>query len=854
MSGAHGSRQARDPRQAAAWVGLARFICRIAGLAGLLVAATGLVLADPSASPVAAAGKLVSDIASLGSPGAIVFLAGLALAVVAAIAEVAALASYAAGRRSTHWTLTTAQVGIAAAALVAFNIAAFRHPVRWDLTRAKTFTLPPELISELQGLEPGTTVVVYQMHRVFPGVAEKPDRFDLAAERKILEKVRDLVDLVRETSGRSLKVIELDVESENHERRLKELARDNPALGQAIDQAPESSIFFHARRGGSGRELVQRLGFNEFLRLDKVASEERENLVLLPQGLPPDAAGPDLRGSFPFIRGLVSLEARKPRVGIGVIHEWLTTKGTDVYGLAGLRKTLERNGFDVRDMVLKKLGRSPAPVVSTFEESRLDRLESRLQIIAKGFEQRANFVNKSLKTSEEFWAKSSLDAIAEVLSKQFRLPADKAKRDEILNEFRKDQIAAIAEEKKQIEQADQRALELRKEIEAERASLDLETLAEQRRNTDLKGKMEQLLADCDVLLLPRPSLYDVVSDDDKNLPLWLHGLDREQVEAIKAFMKAGKPVLFCLGPSSERPGQGPDGKPDPVPAGFTATDGIDTIIKELGYRLNKQTVLFDAEEVAFGERQGGGLTGGTEVKVPPLVLSWPAGTGYPPALRRPADKADHPVRMSQWLASRGLGRAQREDPRLQLRLRHARPVFIEADKDHPERFRQQAEILMTSADSWNEDQPFATENSTPAFKSATGAKQEKPALEDALMERRRGPFPVGAVAEEKLPEAWFGKDEKQPGFVRSAVIGEAWWLIGPTLDPARERLVTDLFNWLIGRDDRLARRPGEESVWEYPRLEWSAEKAGLWRNGLEFGLPMLAAFVGFTVLLYRRLR
>ena len=90
------------------------------------------------------------------------------------------------------------------------------------------------------------------------------------------------------------------------------------------------------------------------------------------------------------------------------------------------------------------------------------------------------------------------------------LPADKAKRDEILNEFRKDQIAAIAEEKKQIEQADQRAMELRKEIEAERASLDLETLAEQRRNTDLKGKMEQLLADCDVLLLPRSNFADTI--------------------------------------------------------------------------------------------------------------------------------------------------------------------------------------------------------------------------------------------------------------------------------------------------------------------------------------------------------
>lgn len=819
-----------------------------------MVAATGLVLADPAATPAEAAVKLVSQLTDMASPASLVFLAGLGMAVAAGLAEVVALASYAAGRRSTHWTMTTAQVALAGAALAAFNIAAFRHPIRWDLTSARTFTLPAELVSELQGLEPGTTVVVYQMHRVFPGVAEKPDRFDLAAERKILEKVRDLVDLVRESSGQRLRVVELDVESENHERRLRELARDNPALGQAIDQAPESSIFFHARRGGTGRELVQRLGFNEFLRLDKVASEERENLVLLPQGLPAGTANPDLRGAYPFIRGLVSLEARKPRVGIGVIHEWLTTKGTDVYGLAGLRKTLERNGFEVRDMVLKKLGRSPAPVVSTFEESRLDRLESRLQIIAKGFEQRANFVNKSLKASEDFWAKASLDAIAEVLSKQFRLPADKAKRDQILTEFRKDQVEAIAEEKKQIEQADQRALELRKEIEAERASLDLETLAEQRRNTDLKGKMEQLLADCDVLLLPRPSLYDVVSDDDKNLPLWLHGLDREQVDAVKSFMKAGKPVLFCLGPSSERPGQGPDGKPDPVPTGFTASDGVDTIIRELGYRLNRQTVLFDAEEVAFGERQGGGLTGGTEVKVPPLVLSWNPGAGYPAGLRRTAEKADHPVRVSQWLASRGLGRAQREDPRLQLRLRHARPVYLEADKDNPERFRQQAEILMTSADSWNEDQPFATETGTPAFKSATGAKAEKPALEDALAERRRGPFPVGAVAEEQLPESWFAKDEKHPGFVRSAVIGEAWWLIGPALDPARERLVTDLFNWLIGRDDRLARRPDEGAVWEYPRLEWSAEKAGLWRSGLGFGMPMAAAFLGFTVLLYRRLR
>lgn len=854
MSGAHKNRTARDPRQSAEWVGLLRFAGRIAGLGGLLTACVGLVLVDPAVSLPQAAKRLFAELGDFSGVATWVFLSGISVAVLAAISEIASLAFYAAGRRSTHWTLTLAQIGLAAFAVVVFNYAAFNRPLRWDLTRSHTFTLPPELVAELDGLEPGTTVVVYQMHRVFPGVSDKPDRFDLAAERKILEKVRDLVDLVREASGRSLRVLELDVENEDHERKLKKLAEQNPALGQAIDQAPESSIFFHARRGGSGRELVQRLGFNEFLRLDKVASEENENLVLLPQGLPPGAAAPDLRGAYPFIRGLTSLEARKPRVGIGVIHEWLTTRGTDVYGLVGLRKTLERNGFDVRDMVLKKLGRAPAPVVSTFEESRLDRLESRLAIINKGFEQRSKFINETLKRSLEFWDTANPDKIASVLSQQFKLPTDKARRDELISEFRKDQVAAIAEERKLIEQADQRAVEQRKEIEAERGSLDLETLAEQRRNTDLKGKMEQLLADCDVLLLPRPSLYDVVSDDDKNLPHWLHSLDKEQVDAIKAFLKSGKPVLFCLGPESERPGQGPDQKPEPVPQGFSASDGIDSIVKDLGYRLNKQTVLFDVEEVAFGERQGGGLTGGTEVRVPPLQLSWSPGTGYPANLRRPGEKTDNPVRASQWLASRGLGRAQREDPRLQLRLRHARPVYVEIDQNNPDRFRQQSEILMTSADSWNEDQPYATDSTTPAFKSTAVPKQEKPDLATALMERRRGPFPVGAVAEEKLPASWFGKDERQPGFVRTAVIGEAWWLIGPTLDPSRERLVTDLFNWLIGRDDRLARRPADEAVWEYPRLNWSERKAGLWRSGLEFGLPLCAAFMGFTVLLYRRLR
>src|SRR5205807_473066 len=126
-----------------------------------------------------------------------------------------------------------------------------------------------------------TTVIVYQRHKTFGNLTDKPDRYDYAAERKVVEKVKDLVSQLREI-GPQLRVEVLDVEEEGFDDKLRRLTEGAPNLRKAIDAAPENSIFVHS--GG----YVQQLSFNEFYQLDKVASEKagggRSNLVLLGQG------------------------------------------------------------------------------------------------------------------------------------------------------------------------------------------------------------------------------------------------------------------------------------------------------------------------------------------------------------------------------------------------------------------------------------------------------------------------------------------------------------------------------------------------------------------------------------------
>src|SRR5262249_12482866 len=151
------------------------------------------------------------------------------------------------------------------------------HYLRFDWTRDQMFTLAPDIQEQLRQLKGETQIVVFQQHKSFGRLSEKPDRYDYAAERKVAKKVNDLVDQLREFGPR-FNVVVLDVEEEGYEKKFK--AVTNPEglkprddLRRALDAAPENSIFFYARDEGATEGKVQRLSFNAFYQLDKIASK-----------------------------------------------------------------------------------------------------------------------------------------------------------------------------------------------------------------------------------------------------------------------------------------------------------------------------------------------------------------------------------------------------------------------------------------------------------------------------------------------------------------------------------------------------------------------------------------------------
>src|SRR5262249_1043697 len=152
--------------------------------------------------------------------------------------------------------------------------------------------------------------------------------------------------------------------------------------------------------------------------------------------------------------------------------------------------------------------------------------------------------------------------------------------------------------------------------------------------------------------------------DFDNIPARLYRLDDPQVEAVKDFLKAGKPVFACFGPSNQpseeaaRPGAD-DNKPEPLEELFGA----------LGIRFGKQTVLFDEQTDPFAPRRSGLEFAPAAAKGPPVLLDWGPGAGRPVgAAQPPADS--NPVRKSLRLTARSLGRdAQGKERTLELRLR-----------------------------------------------------------------------------------------------------------------------------------------------------------------------------------------
>jgi hypothetical protein len=672
---------------------------------------------------------------------------------------------------------------------------------RIDLTRDRAFTLPDDLRQRLRELDPKsrTTIIVYQRHKTFGNLTDKPDRYDYAAERKVVEKVRDLVDLLREVGPR-LRVEVLDVEEEGFEDRLARLTEDAPELRKAIEAAPENSIFISARDPArEDRTFVQQMSFNELYQLDRVRSQQdnggRGNLVLLGQGS-------DGRGIHPFVRRILNIQQRRPRIGVLVVHELLTSEGSeDSFTLAGLRRSLEAHGFDIRDVVLKKgwEGRGPTlePAADTTEETKLERLETELESLDEDVKElRAQIVAQRRSLAET----------------KKRGPAGLARLLEGGLKYLEEELADKLRE--------------RKRAQEERGKMDADRLSESRRLSDVRAKLTYSISDCDLLFIPRLTR---MASGRLILPR-LHNLSPEQVDVVRDFLKAGKPILACLGPISEEP----DAPTSPA-LGPPGPDGLERVLGDLGFHLNRQTVLFSADARAFAERRRD-LLRGAAVEAPPLDFDTPTREAYPEG-HKPAARQDNPLRTGLRVMAHSVGSG------FDLRLRFPRPVYFERrDGKQP---GYDPTFLLT-ATGWNDNQPFVTAERRPRYTAPKPDDPNRGTLEAA----RRGPFPVGAAAQVPLPESWNApRDQK----VRVAVIGQGDLFVGPTLSPARERLFLETANWLLGRDDYL---PSDEHPWRYPRLgltpeDWQYRR---WRDVAVWGLPVLFAFLGFVVLLYRRLR
>jgi hypothetical protein len=809
------------------------FLIRFLGLTGLLAAGIGLVLL----SMILKGTSLESLQLDLNDPGRKELGLGLIaggglLALVALIAEIKAAIGMITGQRGAFGSNVVLQVILASGLLAGLNAFSFKHYLRFDWTRDHQFTIsdePDNLRSRLGQLREKTTIVVLLRHVAMGQLGDKPDNYDSAAERKVVEKIKDLVNQFQEF-GPQFEVQVLDVQEEGYQEKLEQLTRDNKDLGAAIASTPENTIFFTA----NGK--VSRLGFHDIFQLDKQSSQEandgRGNLVLLDQG------------KMPFARKVLNIDEKRPRVALGVVHEFLSMEGSEELGMAGVKKTLTARGFDTKDVILKKWGELnplPQPAALTYEESKLERLEEELAGLdadIKNYEEGL----KEVKSLTKMLQTASLDELTKKYEKNLRghklteedrqLNLESAKQQAALMEF------LLSQQRQQ-----------REEMRKERAGLSVDTLGEQRRISDLRAKTNRLLADCDLLILPRMTLLHVARG--QAIPNWVYQLreppregpefplntDESQrsplVEAIRDFLKAGKPVLACFGPTNEAPG-----RMDPR---TMANDHLEDDFARLGIKFGKQTVLFNVESKSFGERRGNLLITGANVEVPPVAFDWLPGADRPPGQAGSVSQKPNPIRESLGLTARALAKNQTLD----LHIRHPRPVYYVPITGAAAPY--DPTFMITANACWNDPEPFPTLERTPHYEPPKSDSFSG----DALDQMRTGPFPIGVALETSLPTDWYTGKDASPAKVRVAAIGHGGVFIGPSLSPAKEKLLLDLCNWLLGRDDLLTKG---DNRWQYPRVALSKNDHALWQWGTRLGMPLLFAYLGLVVLLFRRLR
>ena len=879
-----------------------RFALRLAALAGVLAIPIGggllssagrafPPLAEWSALGVKQWATMTADLIRRDA-GAAIVAGGAAVILLWALAEAIGVAVYSTGRRSAVGVNTTLQVGLAVTLLVVVNAVSFDLFRRFDLTTDQRFTLDPGLVAELQALraDSPTTVVVVQLKKsgVFTG---EPDAYDVAAEAVAVEKVRDLVAQLREF-GPQFRVEVLDRKAVDFDKALAALTAARPGLADAVRAAPESSLFFYADEkvtrkptpdaerllvaGGVGPRpsvapdpstpgtslvypaAVARMGFSDFLALDKVASRDADggsgNLVLLPRG--PEA----------FVRKVLSIEERRPRVGLAVIHPVLSSRDTVAdYSAPGLRAALERNGFDVTDVILKKWTRvgPPTPAATTYDETDLERAEARydlLTLLAADRDRAVAVYSAVAARTDKLLA--AIDAAA---------PADRPARvadavrglqpnvnvrlrgEADVRRVRTDLGEQAAQFKAELAEFTTKAAEAGTQLQDR---LRNERTVESRRLTDVKAKFAGAAADCDVLIVPRLTVTDITRGQGGTIPSSLFSLSADQAGVVKEFLKQGKPVLFAVGPqiADSRPGL------------LDGPDDVERLLPQLGILPSRQTVLTDDEATAIAEQAGQEF--GASAPRPLLTVGRPTDLRNQDPDRRPPN----PVGAALEIAGRSAGAV------VELRAGGLRPLT--ASDALKARSKFDPEFLFTGPTSFNEDKPIATDDYTPKFDPARPDDPKRGTPD----EERRGPFAVGVAAEVPIPAGWFdpptgpttagateaaavamrfdlgltaglesvAADTLKRGSVRVVAIGTGALFVGKTLDPGPETLVVAALNWQLRRDDKLP-KPAT-TTWQYPRAHLDARGVALWRFGTLVYLPLLVGVVGAGVLMVRRLR
>ncbi|MCI0741209.1 MAG: hypothetical protein L0Y72_19435 [Gemmataceae bacterium] len=812
------------------------FLLRFIGLTGLFGGLVGLALWQ---------GIGIEE-------GRLVALIGAGMLALGLLGELRGAFNMTFSRRGGVGLNVTLQILLALALVVGANYFSFFHYQRIDFTRDAEFTLPDKIRADLAQLRDDTTIVVFQRHTAFGHTADnRQDNYDAAAQRKIVEKVRDLAELFQDFGPR-FRVERLDIQDDEFEDKLAKFRNEKPALAVAIEKTPDNSIFFYAQDADTNKERVQRLSFQDIYQLDKKKSQEdhdgQGNLVLHYQGIDN------------FSGKVLNIEEKKPRIGFGVVHEFMGVDGAETIGMGGVKRALEARGYECRDIVLKQSMEDPA--VLTHDEHKHERLEIQLQIYERNLkliaekqekyqEEKKEFDKLSMaELNKKYVVAEDLDGRLHAIARAGPRPSavflgvyqiDKELRDDYLEDLRRT-LEDLGKSHKRFQDMRQKALDTKQ-------SLVLDNLEEVRRITDLRAKFNRVLADLDLLVLPRQTIHDVALG--WVWPYEWYKLDAAHIDAIKDFMKAGKPVLFCMGPplsGPRRPGPGP------------ASDEIDQLLNSLGIEMPAQAILFNSEsETLENFQQKVKLARAPEV--PPLEVE-------PYSARASKFALDlHPIRDSLRLSGRSFSKSYPSD----LKVRAPRPIYAMtvaresaaaalALADSPagmgpllaasfaatklRKVDESAVILLTSAESWNDDQPFPTEERVPRLEHGKDPNR------GTILEKREGPFPIGVAVEAKLPDSWFDAKAK-PTSTRLVVLGHGGLFMAENLTPMKEKLLLDTANWLMGRDDLLA-RSGE--TWSFPRVALDEQQKTIWTWGAWFGVPLVFVYLGTLMWLIRRMR